>query len=110
MSLLEKPHRISKSIVRNNRYFGKGGNIFIMVRKEIRNGEPTSRNTTNTGICKLSGMQAEVTSFYIGSIECKTDAMKTYRFKGYKCSLQEKTCHLNPACIDVCPLIQKEYL
>lgn len=81
-----------------------------MAWKEIRNGEPTSRNTISTGICKMSGMHAEVTSFYIGSVECKTDAIKTYRFKGYKCSLQEKTGYSNPACIDECPLIQKEWL
>lgn len=81
-----------------------------MTWKEIRNRELLSRNTISSGICKLSGMQAEVTTFYSGSVECKTDATKTYRFKGYKCSLQEKAGYPNPACIDECPLIQKEYL
>ncbi len=81
-----------------------------MAWNEIRNGEPSSCNTTNIGICKLSGEQAEVTSFYRGSVECKTDAIKTYRFKGYRCSLQEQGGYPNPTCLDMCPLIQKEYL
>ena len=81
-----------------------------MAWKEIRNGEPTVRNISISGICKLSGMQSEVISFFHGAVECKTDAQKTYRFKGYKCSLQEQNGHQNPACMDVCPLIQKELL
>ena len=28
---------------------------------------------------------------------------------GYKCSLQDESGFPNPACIDVCPLIQKEH-
>lgn len=36
-----------------------------MAWKEIRNGEPAFRNTSNSGICKLSGMQAEVISFFM---------------------------------------------
>lgn len=74
----------------------------------IRNGEPDSVNINKAGTCKLYAKQAEVTSFFRGSIECRTDLQKTYRFKGYKCSLQE-TNHSNPACMDNCPLIQKKY-
>ena len=33
-----------------------------MVWKEIRNREPEFRNTSNSGICKLSGKQAKVIS------------------------------------------------
>ena len=81
-----------------------------MAWKEIRNGEPEFRNTSNSGICKLSGKQAKVISFFHGTMECKTDAQKTYRFKGYKCSLQEQDGYPNPTCMDGCPLIQKELL
>ncbi len=35
-----------------------------MAWKEIRNREPAIRNTSNSGICRLSGMQAEVISFF----------------------------------------------
>lgn len=80
-----------------------------MAWKEVRNGEPDNYNTKNIGICKLTGESAEVTSFFGGRVECPTDLQKTYRFKGYKCSLQKTGCQ-NPACIDVCPLIQKEHL
>lgn len=81
-----------------------------MAWKEIRNGEPAFRNTSNSGICKLYGMQAEVISFFHGTVECKTDVQKTYRFKGYKCSLQEQGEYSNPTCMDECPLIQKKLL
>lgn len=91
----------------NTYFFTKEAEIAM---KEIRNGEPVYRNTTNSGICKRSGKKAEVTSFFIGSVECRTDLGKTYRFKGYKCSLNEKSGHINPACLNECPLIQKELI
>lgn len=78
--------------------------------KEMHNGEADTFNTTNSGICKLFREQAEVTSFFRGTVECRTDLQKTYRFKGYKCSLQEKNGFPNPSCMDGCPLIQKEYI
>jgi len=81
-----------------------------MAWKEIRNGEPTSPQTTLSGICKFSGKKAEVTTFFRGTVECQTDLQKTYRFKGYKCTLQEEKGYQNPDCVNVCPLIQKEYL
>ena len=81
-----------------------------MAWKEIRNGEPAFFDTANSGICKFSGKRAEVTSFFRGTVECKTDLKKTYRFKGYKCSLQETDGFPNPACIDECPLIEKRKL
>ena len=81
-----------------------------MVWKEIRNGELDSLKTTNSGICKFFGEGAEVTSFFSDAVGCKTDLQKTYRFKGYKCSLQEEHGFLNIACKDDCPLIQKEHL
>ena len=81
-----------------------------MAWKEIRNRELVVLNTTNSGICKFSGGRAEVTSFFSGTVECKTDLQKTYRFNGYKCSLQEERGLSNPACMDECPLIQKEHL
>lgn len=81
-----------------------------MAWKEIRNGEPASYNTTYSEICKFCGKRAEVTSFFSGSVECKTDLQKTYRYRGYKCSLQEENGFLNSACImDECPLIQKKH-
>ena len=80
-----------------------------MAGKIVRNGEPDFYNTKISGICKLTGESAEVTSFFGGRVECKTDLQKTYRFKGYKCSLQKAGCQ-NPACMDVCRLIQKERL
>lgn len=78
--------------------------------KETRNENLISPKTINSGICRFCGKQAEVTSFFRGSIECKTDSQETYRFKGYKCSLQEEKGSTNPACIDECPLIQKDFL
>lgn len=81
-----------------------------MAWKEIHNAESDSPKTKLSGICKLSGKQAEVCSFFYGVVECKTDLQKTLRFKGYKCSLQEETGFQNLACMDECPLIQKEYL
>lgn len=78
--------------------------------KEIHNGEPASRKITLSGICKLDKRQADVTSFFSGTMECKTDLQKTYRFQGYKCSLQLKNVFSNPACMDECPLIRKKYL
>lgn len=78
--------------------------------KEMHNGEADAFNTTNSGICKLFREQAEVISFFMGTVECRTDLQKTYRFKGYKCSLQEKNGFLNPSCMDGCSLIQKEYI
>lgn len=82
-----------------------------MAWKEVRNGEPDNYNTKNSGVCKLqTGKRAEVTSFFCGRVECKADLQKTYRFKGYKCSLQEDTGYQDPACLDVCPLIQKKHL
>ena len=80
----------------------------IMDWDVIRKGEPDSTNIKNFGICMLYAKQAEVTSFFRGTIECRTDLQKTYRFKGYKCSLQE-TSYPHPACMDSCPLIQKKY-
>ena len=80
----------------------------VMAWNVIRNGETDSTNIKNSGICKLYAKQVEVTSFFGGIIECRTDLQKTYRFKGYKCSLQEGRYH-NPACMDSCPLIQKKY-
>lgn len=81
-----------------------------MTWKEIRNGESASLNTTNSGICKFYGKQAEVTSYFSGTAECKINLQKTYRFKGYICSLQEKNSFPNPTCMDECPLIQKDHL
>ena len=80
-----------------------------MTWKEVRNGEPDTYITKMTGICKQTDERAEVTSFFSGRKECKSDLQKTYRFQGYKCSLQKPGCS-NPACMDVCPLIQKERL
>lgn len=77
-----------------------------MAWKEVRNGEPDTYSTKMTGDCKQTGENAEVTSFFNGRKECKTDLQKTYRFAGYRCSLG----HSNPSCVDVCPLIQKERL
>lgn len=108
-SLLERLHKISKSIASDNPFLQKGKAILLWAWKEIRHGESASREITNSGICELSGMRADVISFYGGSFECKTDAIKTYRFKGYKCSLQEKNGYPNPACMDECPLIQKKF-
>lgn len=77
-----------------------------MAWKEIRNGEPDTYKITTPGICKQTGKTAEVTSFFCGRIECKTDLQKTYGFKGFGCSLHAE----NPSCVDMCPLIQKERL
>ena len=77
-----------------------------MAWKEVRNGQPDTYNTKMSGICKQTGKTAEVISFFGGKVECKTDLQKTYRFKGFRCNLQEE----NPSCIDECPLIQKEHL
>lgn len=79
-----------------------------MAWEEVRN--DGNYNTKISGICKHTGERAEVTSFFSGRVECKTDLQKTYRFKGYKCSLQEQSGYPNPACLDVCPFIQKEHL
>lgn len=81
-----------------------------MDRKEMRNGESVSCEATYSGICKFYGKPAEVTSFFNGTVECKTDLQKTYRFKRHKCSLQKENGFPNPACIDECPLIRKEHL
>ena len=81
-----------------------------MVRKTVRNGEETIQNITCSGTCKFFGCRAEVASVFYGTMECKTDLQKTYRFKGYKCSLQKEHGFSNPACMDECPLIQKEHL
>ena len=81
-----------------------------MAWKVVRNGEPDTYNTKVTGTCKQTGDTAEVTSFFSGRVECKTDLQKTYRFKGYKCSLQEDSDYQDPTCVNVCPLIQKEHL
>jgi hypothetical protein len=78
--------------------------------KVIRNGEPAFPSVTYSGPCKLDGRNADVTSYFRCSKECRTDLQKTYRFSGYKCSLQEEKDHTNPACMGSCPLIQKEYL
>ena len=76
---------------------------------KMHNVEADNPHITHSGICKYNGKQAEVTSFFSGIIECKTDLQKTYRFKGYKCSLQEKKGVPDLVCIDECPLIRKEY-
>ena len=81
-----------------------------MIWKEIRNGEPDSHNIMLSGNCKIFEKKAEVTTFFRGTVECKTDLQKTNRFKGYKCSQQEEKGHQNPDCVNVCPLIQKDYL
>lgn len=81
-----------------------------MVWKEIRNGEPSSLQTTLSGICETYKKKAEVTSFFGGMVEYKTDLQKTYRFKGYICSLQKENGYQDPNCVNCCPLIQKEYL
>jgi hypothetical protein len=78
--------------------------------KIVRNGEPDFYDTHITGTCKRTGETAEVTSCFSGKKECKTDLQKTYRFLGYKCSLQTKDGYQDPACLDVCPLIRKEHL
>ena len=62
------------------------------------------------GKCKRSGEEATVTSRFLGSFECKTDLQKTYHFVGYTCSLIRKNAFIDPACMDECKLIQKEYL
>ena len=80
-----------------------------MNRKKT-NREANSSSITHSGICKFYGQQAEVTSFFSGTMECRTDLKKTYRFKGYKCGLQEKNIFHSPACMEECLLIQKEYL
>lgn len=80
-----------------------------MTWKERCNGEQTFLDTTYSGICKICGKRAEVTSFFSSSMECKTDLQKTYRFRGYKCSLQGEKDFLDPACMDECPLIRKEH-
>lgn len=77
--------------------------------KEVRNGEPNTDNIVISGICKYTGKMAEVTSVFGGSVECKTDLQKTYRYKGFKCSLQGEGGYPNPACGDACPLIRKKY-
>ena len=81
-----------------------------MAWKEIRNGEPTSPQITHSGICIISGKKAEVTTFFRGTVECKTDIQKTYRFKGDKCTLHEEKGYQNSNCDSMCPLIQKDYL
>jgi hypothetical protein len=78
--------------------------------KVIRNGEPNTRKITYTGTCKQCGKQAEVTSFFNGSVMHRMDLQKTYHFAGYSCSLQKETGYSNPACRDKCSLIQKELL
>ena len=81
-----------------------------MGRKKMTNRGAISPSITCSGTCKFYGQQAGVTSFFSGTMECRTDLQKTYRFKGYKCSLQEKNVFHNPACLEECFLIQKEYL
>lgn len=81
-----------------------------MAWNEIRNGESAFSRTRNSGICKFYGKRAEVTSFFSSTMECKTDLQKTYRFKGYKCSLKDEKGFPDPACVNECPLIQKERL
>lgn len=76
----------------------------------IRNGEPDTRQTTCSGICKRYKKPAEVTTFFHGSILHKMDLQKTYRFSGYRCSLTEEIGYTHPACKDDCPLIQKEWI
>lgn len=78
--------------------------------KKMTDKEEIFPKTTCSGTCKLYGQQAEVTSFFCGTVECRTDLQRTYRFKGYKCSLQEKNDFHNPVCMEECFLIQKEYL
>lgn len=78
-----------------------------MAWKEIHNRASASPTITNSGICKLYEKQAEVTSLLGSTVECKTDLQKTYHFVGYKCSLQKEDGFPDPACIDVCHLIQK---
>ena len=51
-----------------------------MVWKEIRNGEPDFRKITCSGVCKKCGKQAEVTSFFNGSVMHRMDRQKTYHF------------------------------
>lgn len=81
-----------------------------MAWKVIRNGEPDTRKITCSGTCQQYGKQAEVTSFFNGSVMHRMDLHKTYHFAGYKCSIQKETGYSSPACTDQCPLIQKELL
>lgn len=81
-----------------------------MACKEMRNKEYESPKTTNRGICRYTGNKAEVTSYFRGTIECRTDLQNSNHFLGYKCSLQKETNYMNPACMDECRLIQKELL
>ena len=81
-----------------------------MTWKEMCNGEQSSLEVKYLGNCKFCGKRVEVTSFFSSSMECKTDLQKTYRFKGYKCNLQEEKGFFNPACMHECPLIRKEHL
>ena len=80
-----------------------------MKYKENRKVEPIYEKITKSGICSLCGEYAEVTSMFRGSIEHRNDLQGTYRFKGYKCSMEVKNRHQNPMCLDLCLLIQKEF-
>ena len=77
--------------------------------KEVRNGEPDTDNIVISGVCEYTGKMVEVTSVFGGRVEYKTDLQKTYRFKGFKCSLQGEPGYPKPSCIDVCPLIWKKH-
>lgn len=77
--------------------------------KEVRNREPDTDNIVISGICEYTGKPVEVTSAFGGKVECTTDLQKTYRFKGFKCSLEGEGGYPNPSCEDVCPLIRKKH-
>ena len=80
-----------------------------MAWKEKRNEGSSSHGIPHSGPCEFCGKLANVTSFFSRTFECKTDLQKTYRFKGYICDVQNEKGYSDPACMDKCSLIQKEF-
>ena len=70
----------------------------------------STSSSTISGTCHQSGKMAEVTTFYRESMDHKADIQKTPHFLGYRCSLQRTNGFADPACMDTCPLIQKQRL
>lgn len=78
--------------------------------KETQMSSVDCKEYKQPGFCKRYGKEAVVISIFSGKVEHKDDSQKTYRFKGYKCNLYDENTFRDPACLDECPLIQKEYL
>lgn len=68
--------------------------------------EPTCREKRFSGVCPKTQKRAEVTLFYTGIKQARTDCQLTYHYSGCKCSLLTGD---NANACEECPLVPSEY-